>query len=63
MKLDTGAYVNVFPSRFANKIGFSRPFQPTQHQLFGYGGKPLKVEGKIKLSCTYKGLPNVWKST
>ena len=27
------------------------------------GKQPLKVEGKVKLTCTYKGLPHVWNST
>ena len=45
--------VSVLHLRFVDKIGMLRPFKPTQHQLYGYGGKSLKVKGKVRQTCTY----------
>ena len=45
--------VSVLHLRFVDKIGMLCPFKPTQHQLYGYGGKSLKVKGKVRQTCTY----------
>ena len=44
-KLDIGAQVNVIPLHVFHQLGYNNRESTTQ-RLFGYGGKPLKVEGK-----------------
>ena len=53
-KLDTGAQVNVIPFHVFHQLGYGN-LESTTRRLFGYGGKPLKVEGKCTLVCSYKG--------
>ena len=53
-KLNTGAQVNVIPLHVFHQLECNNPESRTQ-RLFGYGGKPLKVEGKCSLACSYKG--------
>ena len=53
-KLDTGAQVNVIPSYVFHQLKCNN-LESTTQGLFGYGGKPLKVEGKCTLACSYKG--------
>ena len=49
-KLDNGTQVNVvFHQLECNDR------ESTTQRLFGYGSKPLKVEGKYTLACSYKG--------
>ena len=50
-KLDTGVQVNVIPLELFLKLKCDNLEETT---LCGYGGKPLKVEGKCALSCQYK---------
>ena len=52
-KLDTGAQVNVFPLEPFLTLKCDNLEETTQ-EVCGYGGKPLKVEGKCTLSCQYK---------
>ena len=37
-----------------HQLGYDN-LESTTQRLFGYGGKPLKVEGKCSLACSYKG--------
>ena len=53
-KLDTGSQVNVIPLYVFHQLGCN-DLESTSQRLFGYGGKPLKVEGKCTLACSYKG--------
>ena len=53
-KLDTGAQVNVIPLHVFHQLK-CKNLESTTQRLFGYGGKPLKVEGKCTLACSYKG--------
>lgn len=53
-KLDTGAQVNVIPLHVFHQLECNN-LESTTQRLFGYGGKPLKVEGKCTLACSYKG--------
>ena len=50
-KLDTGAQVNFIPLHVF-QLECNGPKSTTQ-RLFGYGGKPLNVEGKCTLVCSY----------
>ena len=52
-KLDTGAQVNEIPLELFLKRKCDNLEETTQ-KLCGYGGKPLKVEGKCTLSRQYK---------
>ena len=42
--LDTGARVNVIPLHVFHQLRYDN-LESTTQRLFGYGGKPLKVEG------------------
>ena len=53
-KLDTGAQVNVIPLYVFHQLEGNN-LESTTQMLFGSGGKPLKVEGKCTLACSYKG--------
>jgi len=53
-KLDTGAQVNVIPFYVFQQLG-RNDLESTSQRLFGYGGKPLKVDGTCTLACSYKG--------
>ena len=53
-KLDTGAQVNVIPLHVFQQL-LCNGLESTTQRLFGYGGKPLNVEGKCTLICSYKG--------
>lgn len=53
-KLDTEAQVNVIPLHVFHQLEYNN-LESTTQKLFGYGGKPLKVEGKCTLACSYKG--------
>ena len=54
-KLDTGAQVNVIPALHVFHQLECNNLESTTQRLFGYGGKPLKVEGKCTLACLCKG--------
>ena len=52
-KLDTGAQVNVIPLHVFHPLECN-DLESTTQRLLGYGGKPLKVERKCTLPCSYK---------
>ena len=55
-KLDTGAQVNVIPALHVFHKLECNNLESTTQRLFGYGGKPLDVEGnQCTLACSYKG--------
>jgi rRNA processing protein Krr1/Pno1 len=43
-KLDTGAQVNVIPLRLADMAKNFPKLQPVRSRLYGYSGKPLKIQ-------------------
>ena len=53
-KLDTGVQVIIIPLHVFHHLEYNN-LEGTTQKLFGYGGKPLKVEGKCTLACSYKG--------
>ena len=55
-KMDTGAEVNVLPSKYVDQIKGVRPLKPTKHKLYGYSGQALKLERKLKIECQHKGM-------
>ena len=53
-KLGTGPQVNVIPLHVFHQLECNN-LESTTQRLFVYGGKPLNVEGKCTLACSYKG--------
>ena len=47
--------MNVMPLYMFHQLGCN-DLESTSQMLLGYGGKPLKVERKCSLSCSYKGI-------
>ena len=54
-KLDTGAQVNIIPTRVHQQIGQPQ-LEGTMHGLFSYSGNKLDVKGKCKLQCQHKNM-------
>ena len=53
-KLETGAQVNVIPLYMFHQLRCNY-LESTSQILLGYGSKPLKVERKCTLACSFKG--------
>ncbi|XP_053380789.1 uncharacterized protein K02A2.6-like [Mercenaria mercenaria] len=55
MKINSGAQVNCLPRSVYASLKIAGPLTPNQKRLTGYDGKPLKVDGIIKLPLKYNG--------
>ena len=55
-KLDTGAEVNVLPSRIYSELKNKPPLTKTNAVLSSYGEFQVKPQGKVNLECSVPGL-------
>ena len=53
MKIDSGSQVNILPRSTFQSLGIKCPLQKTPRRLTAYEGGNLKVDGYIRLACTY----------
>ena len=53
MKIDSGSQVNILPRSTFQSLGIKCPLQKTPKRLTAYDGGNLKVDGYIRLDCTY----------
>ena len=53
MKIDSGSQVNILPKATFQSLGIKCPLQKTPKRLTAYDGGNLKVDGYIRLNCTY----------
>ena len=53
MKIDSGSQVNILPRSTFQSLDIKCPLQKTPKRLTAYDGGNLKVDGYIRLDCTY----------
>ena len=59
MKIDSGSQVNVIPKSIYHSLGINGPLQNTNKRLTAYDGTSLKVDGYVRLKCTYNDKSNI----